>query len=275
MDLGISGKKALVCASSKGLGRGCAIALAEAGVDLVLNARGADVLEQTAEDIRSRYNVHVETVACDITTEEGREKVLAVAGTPDILVNNAGIFPKIKQLHKKLEHPNIVKLYDVIYDYDNHTIYLIMEHCDGDFTTFQKRRAIKEKFIQRYMRQFRDGLKYLIDNKIFHRDLKPHNILIKNNIIKISDFGLAKEVSNITNKNVLKHTYCGSPMYMAPEMINYQKYDTRSDLWSIGVVIYEMITGTPPFHVKDFTQLKNKMTEKIVLPDKYKNLIFF
>ena len=57
MDLGISGKKALVCASSKGLGRGCAIALAEAGVDLVLNARGADVLEQTAEDIRSRYNV--------------------------------------------------------------------------------------------------------------------------------------------------------------------------------------------------------------------------
>ena len=68
MDLGISGKKAMVCASSKGLGRGCAIALAEAGVDLVLNARGADVLEQTAEDIRSRYNVNVETVACDITT---------------------------------------------------------------------------------------------------------------------------------------------------------------------------------------------------------------
>ncbi|MDG1425303.1 MAG: SDR family NAD(P)-dependent oxidoreductase, partial [Paracoccaceae bacterium] len=90
MDLGISGKKAVVCASSKGLGRGCAIALAEAGVDLVLNARGAEVLEKAAEDIRSRYNVHVETVACDITTEEGREKVLAVAGTPDILVNNAG-----------------------------------------------------------------------------------------------------------------------------------------------------------------------------------------
>ncbi|XAT61411.1 SDR family oxidoreductase [Rhodobacteraceae bacterium Araon29] len=90
MDLGISGKKALVCASSKGLGRGCAVALAEAGVDLVLNARGADVLEQTAEDIRNRYNVNVETVACDITIEEGREKVLAVAGTPDILVNNAG-----------------------------------------------------------------------------------------------------------------------------------------------------------------------------------------
>ena len=90
MDLGISGKKALVCASSKGLGRGCAAALAEAGVDLVLNARGADVLEQTAEDIRNRYNVNVETVACDITTEEGREKVLAVAGTPNILVNNAG-----------------------------------------------------------------------------------------------------------------------------------------------------------------------------------------
>ena len=90
MDLGISGKKALVCASSKGLGRGCAEALAEAGVDLVLNARGADALTETADNIRKRYNVNVETAVADITTEEGRNKVLAVAGQPDILVNNAG-----------------------------------------------------------------------------------------------------------------------------------------------------------------------------------------
>ena len=90
MDFGISGKKALVCASSKGLGRGCAEALAAEGVDLVLNARGAEALEATAEHIRSTYGVNVTAVAADITSEEGRGKVLEVAGEVDILVTNAG-----------------------------------------------------------------------------------------------------------------------------------------------------------------------------------------
>lgn len=90
MDLGIRGKRALVCASSKGLGRGCAEALAEAGVDLVLNARGKDALEETAQYIRDKYGVKVDAVAADITTEEGRAQVLEVAGQVDILVNNAG-----------------------------------------------------------------------------------------------------------------------------------------------------------------------------------------
>ena len=90
MDLGIKGKRGLVCASSKGLGKGCAEALAEAGVDLVLNARGAEALEATAEAIRSKYGVAVTAVAADITTEEGRAAVLEAAGDLDILVNNAG-----------------------------------------------------------------------------------------------------------------------------------------------------------------------------------------
>lgn len=90
MELGISGKRALVCASSKGLGRGCAEALAEAGVDLVLNARGAEALEATAEAIRARHGVAVTTVAADITEEAGRARVLEAAGDLDILVTNAG-----------------------------------------------------------------------------------------------------------------------------------------------------------------------------------------
>ena len=90
MDLGIAGKEALVCASSKGLGKGCALALAEAGVDLVLNARGSKALNETAEAIRSRFNVRVEAVVADITTPEGQEEVLTRAGAVDILVNNAG-----------------------------------------------------------------------------------------------------------------------------------------------------------------------------------------
>ncbi len=90
MDLGIRGRRALVCASSKGLGRGCAEALAAEGVDLVLNARGAEALEATAEAIGKTHGVAVTAVAADITTEVGREKVLSAAGDLDILVTNAG-----------------------------------------------------------------------------------------------------------------------------------------------------------------------------------------
>ena len=90
MDLGIRGRRALVCGASKGLGRACAAALAEAGVDLVLNARGPEALEATAADLRSRFQVNVITVPADITTEAGRAAVLAQAGAIDILVTNAG-----------------------------------------------------------------------------------------------------------------------------------------------------------------------------------------
>ena len=90
MDLGIKGKRALVCASSKGLGRGCAMALAEAGVDLVMNARGRDALEATAEDIRTMHGVDVVTVAADVTTPDGQARLIEAAQGVDILVNNAG-----------------------------------------------------------------------------------------------------------------------------------------------------------------------------------------
>ena len=90
MDLGISGKTALVCASSKGLGRGCAEALAEAGVHLILNGRGAEALEATADEIRAAHGVDVKAVAADITSDAGRAQVLEAAGQVDILVTNAG-----------------------------------------------------------------------------------------------------------------------------------------------------------------------------------------
>ena len=90
MDLGIRGRWALVCASSKGLGLGCARALAADGVNLVMNARGADALAQAAADIRARCGVEVVEVACDVTTPEGRAQVLAARPQLDILVNNAG-----------------------------------------------------------------------------------------------------------------------------------------------------------------------------------------
>lgn len=90
MDLGIRGRRAIVCASSKGLGLGCAQQLAREGVDLVMLARGQEALEAAAAQIRSETGVNIITVATDITTPEGRAKVLAICPNPDILVTNAG-----------------------------------------------------------------------------------------------------------------------------------------------------------------------------------------
>jgi len=90
MDLGIRGRKAIVCAASKGLGKGCAMALAREGVALTLCARGVDTLEATAQEIRDAAGVPVTAVACDVTTAEGRARLLAACPDPDILVNNAG-----------------------------------------------------------------------------------------------------------------------------------------------------------------------------------------
>lgn len=90
MDLGIRGRTALVCAASKGLGKGCALALAREGVSLVITARGKDALEATAEEVRKSTRVTVIAVAGDITTAEGREAALKACPSPDILVNNAG-----------------------------------------------------------------------------------------------------------------------------------------------------------------------------------------
>jgi 3-oxoacyl-[acyl-carrier protein] reductase len=90
MDLGIKGRRAIVCAASKGLGKACAMALAREGVEVTIAARTADVLEATAKEIREQTGAKVTAVAVDVTTEEGRAQLLAACKDPDILINNAG-----------------------------------------------------------------------------------------------------------------------------------------------------------------------------------------
>lgn len=90
MNLGLTGKKGIVCAASKGLGRAVAFALAREGVDLVINARGQEGLNATAQQIHAETGVNVIPITADITTQEGREAVLAASSNPDILINNAG-----------------------------------------------------------------------------------------------------------------------------------------------------------------------------------------
>jgi len=89
MDLGIKGRKAIICASSKGLGKACAMTLARDGVHVFINGRNSETLEATAKEIRDATGSEVTAVACDVTTNEGREKLLAACPEPDILINNA------------------------------------------------------------------------------------------------------------------------------------------------------------------------------------------
>ena len=90
MDLGIRGRTAIVCAASKGLGKGCAASLAREGVNLVITARGREALEQSASELRKSFSIDVRAVVGDIATDEGRQAALAACPAPDILVNNAG-----------------------------------------------------------------------------------------------------------------------------------------------------------------------------------------
>ena len=167
---------------------------------------------------------------------------------------------------RKLNHQNIIKLHDIILDKEYNNIYLILDyHKNGDLTAFLKKQPLKEIYAKKYLRQLSNGLKYLLDKNIIHRDLKPQNILMTDNYdIVITDFGFARYIDN---DNLIK-TVCGTPMYMAPEIIRYKKYNRKSDLWSVGIILYEMLFGCSPFSAKNFIDLiKNIENNEIKLKD--------
>lgn len=157
---------------------------------------------------------------------------------------------------RKLNHPNVIKLYDVELDNYNDTTYLFMEYCDnGDLKCFQNKKKFHEYKALVLARQIKNALLYLYENNILHRDLKPHNILLDDNYnIKLTDFGFAKE-TDYSQNDILEQTYCGSPLYMSPELLNNNGYNTKSDIWSFGVILYELISGTFPFFAKSIKEL--------------------
>ena len=149
------------------------------------------------------------------------------------------------RIMRGLRHKNIVNLLDVV-DTEGQ-MFLIMEHCkDGDLKKYIDRKQMYEGTLQRYLRQLKDGLKYLHERNIMHRDLKPHNLLLTDNrkTLKISDFGFAK---SMTSEQSMAQTMCGTPYYMAPEIMQNKKYLSKADLWSVGIIMYEMAYGMYPY----------------------------
>ena len=135
---------------------------------------------------------------------------IPVAVKKNIYQNNTQIVNEINIL-KKLEHPNIIKIYDTHIDKTQY--YFIMEFCHGgNLKDYIK--SSDNQYDLKYMYEILAGLEYLINKKIIHRDIKPTNIFINNNTIKIGDFGFSREITDN-----MYNTFCGSPLYMAPEML--------------------------------------------------------
>jgi len=175
------------------------------------------------------------------------------------------------EILKTLKNKNIVELYDSVTSTNPDelpTLYLILEYCEnGDLSNFLNKKPLKEVYAQKYMRQFANGMKYLRNKNIVHRDLKPQNILIdKNYNLKITDFNFAKILD--TNGSDLLQTICGSPLYMSPEIVKNKSYTVKADLWSIGMILYEMLIGKPPYKASNHYELIKKIdTQAIIIPN--------
>ncbi|XP_010891567.1 serine/threonine-protein kinase ULK2 isoform X2 [Esox lucius] len=163
---------------------------------------------------------------------------------------------------KELQHENIVALYDV--QETPNSVFLVMEYCNGgDLADYlQAKGTLREDTLRVFLQQIAAAMRILNSKGIIHRDLKPQNILLSytgrkrssiNSIrVKIADFGFARYLQS----NMMAATLCGSPMYMAPEVIMSQNYDAKADLWSIGTVIYQCLVGKPPFQANSPQDLR-------------------
>lgn len=144
-----------------------------------------------------------------------------------------------------------------------------MEYCENGELINILGSPIEETMARYYFKQLYEGLIYLNNNKIIHRDIKPKNLLLKSNSkeIKIADFGLAKIYSGLTRIN----TVCGSPLYMAPEILGEKSYSHTADIWSLGLILYELIYGYNPYKkCNDMDELKDEMLKKEIKYPKIK-----
>ncbi|XP_077079992.1 serine/threonine-protein kinase ULK1a isoform X3 [Siphateles boraxobius] len=178
------------------------------------------------------------------------------------LAKSQSLLGKEIKILKELKHENIVSLLD--FQEISGCVYLVMEYCNGgDLAEYlHSKGSLIEDTIRVLLQQLAGAMSVLRSKGIIHRDLKPQNILLSystgrranpNNIcIKLADFGFARYLQG----NTMAATLCGSPMYMAPEVIMSQNYDAKADLWSVGTIIYQCLTGKAPFQANTPQELR-------------------
>ena len=166
---------------------------------------------------------------------------------------------------KKTKHPFILQLHYAFQTPTN--LYLALEYCpNGDLNYhLSQREVFDEASAKFFVAEVALALEYIHSKKIVYRDLKPENILIDaEGHIKLADFGLAKENVGRLNR---AQSFCGSPAYLAPEMLGDDGVTAQSDVYQLGAVLYELLVGMPPFFTTNIKELyKNITTEKLQVP---------
>ena len=200
----------------------------------------------------------------NLTHKEYAMKIIDKKKLKQMGYNNEQILEELK-IHSKLDHENIIHVYNVFENEENFNI--IMEYAKNgnlyDVITREKGGLSEEKALG-YFTQVVNAVYYLHQNNIIHRDIKPENILIsENDIIKLCDFGWAKEL-NLENRN----TFCGTAEYMAPEIVTNENYDFSVDIWSLGILLYEMIFGHSPFEGKNKNSIMINIKSHELIYDK-------
>ena len=189
----------------------------------------------------------------DITGEDVAIKVINMNSLMKNQVTHQMLLREI-QILKTLEHPNIVRCFDVFQT--NNNTYIITEFCEGGDleTRIQKSGGFLPEYIARnILKDILFGLRELLRNGIVHRDLKPANIFIKDNVYKLGDFGFAKMVGDIDES--LLTSQLGTPLYMSPQMLNNDNYTSKSDIWSLGIIYYELLYGNTPWPCRNHMEL--------------------
>ena len=143
-------------------------------------------------------------------------------------------------IHSKLNHKNVIKLIDT-YE-NNDSIKMVLEYAESDVKQLIRKSRVNETRCKSITAEILNGVKYLHDNNVIHRDMKPANILLKDNVPKICDFGLSKNSKLIRNDELV-----GSHGYIAPEIHNGYSYTSKVDMWALGIIIFQMIGGYHPY----------------------------
>jgi len=162
------------------------------------------------------------------------------------------------EIQAHLRHPNILRLYG--YFYDDSRVYLVTEFAkQGElYKILQEAGRFDERTTARYLASIASALEYLHSKGVIHRDLKPENILVDGNgELKISDFGWS-----VHAPRGRRTTMCGTLDYLPPEMVLGQVHDKSADLWSLGVLAYEFLTGSPPFEAADEHETYRRIAQR-------------
>ncbi|XP_056159092.1 serine/threonine-protein kinase ATG1t [Syzygium oleosum] len=165
-----------------------------------------------------------------------------------------------------VDHPNIIRLLHVFQA--NGCVYMVLEFCaGGDLASYVRLHGpVREESARRFMQQLGAALEILHSYHIVHRDLKPQNILLsgseEDKVLKVADFGLSRTLQ----PGYSADTVCGSPLYMAPEVLLFKKYDEKVDMWSIGAILFELLNGCPPFCGRTNVQLLRSIKSSKSLP---------